>query len=279
MPMSGPYHDDAGAAPGFDAHTHLDFPAFDVDRGEALARARVAGVGGFAIASADPRDWGRVRDVARQWGQPWSVGVHPWWVDPAEPPDALVARVAAHEDADAIGEIGLDAVRRGVAPLDAQERAFRAQLAYAVDVNRPVVVHAVRAAPRVIAVLRDVGVPERGGLVHGFSGDLPTARALIGLDLTLSFGPDLLRRPHLREVVAAVPDGRFTLETDAPDRPVDGDRGEPRDVVRIAEVVAAIRGVDVARILAVTGRTARRLFGVPEPAATSYEPRSTTEPR
>ena len=51
---------------GFDAHTHLDYPAFDLDRDAVCRRARAAGIQRWIIAGAHPAHWLRVLACAKE---------------------------------------------------------------------------------------------------------------------------------------------------------------------------------------------------------------------
>ena len=62
----------------FDAHCHLDFNAFDGDRGHVFERAAAVGVSRFLVAGVHPDDWPRQRKLAReQPGVFWTAGIHP----------------------------------------------------------------------------------------------------------------------------------------------------------------------------------------------------------
>jgi TatD DNase family protein len=242
---------------GFDAHTHLDDPAFDADRDAVCARAHGAGVGGLAIAAADPADWARAQAVAARIGASLALGVHPWFADAAT---AAVLDALAAAEVDAVGEIGLDALRGPDAPT--QERALRAQLAVARARELPVVLHAVRAVDRVLAILRRDGLPRAGGLLHGFEGSAAQARAAVAAGLCVGIGPSVTRPSARRaEAIRAIPAARLCLETDAPSRPVPGaTRGEPAHLVDVAAAVASIRGEPAADVLSRSGDVARALF-------------------
>ncbi len=230
----------------FDAHTHLDDPAFDLDRDAVLARAAAAGVTGFFLAGADPARWDGVRELALRLGQPWSLGIHPWW-EPDTDVDAALARLAAVPDLPAVGEIGLD--HRAAATPEARARqvqTLRAQLALARERGMPIVLHIVRAGPEALRVLRADGVPAAGGLVHGCSLHADLVPAYLALGLQLSFGAAITRSPRAAEAMRRVPDDRLLLETDCPDQPLHpGSRGEPADLPAIVAAAAAIRGCPV----------------------------------
>jgi TatD DNase family protein len=67
----------------------------------------------------------------------------------------------------------------------------------------------------------------------------------------------------LKEVAKIVPDHRLLIETDSPylaPVPLRGTRNEPAHVVRVADVLAELRGTTTAEIGAVALANFRRLF-------------------
>lgn len=260
----------AGAySTGFDAHTHLDDPAFDGDRAEVCARARAAGVTDFAIAGADPAHWDRVVRVAAEIGAVATLGLHPWWAgDLSETAiDGIVARLAGALGSTGLGECGLDHHRaRDEGARARQRHALRAQLALARERDVPVILHCVRAHGALLAILRADGIPAAGGFVHAWAGPPDLVQPFLALGLDLSFG-SLVARPgakRARASVVRVPADRLLLETDAPDQPLPGrTRGEPADVVAIATEAATLRGEDPRALLGLAGDNARRQWGRP----------------
>lgn len=64
---------------------------------------------------------------------------------------------------------------------------------------------------------------------------------------------------RIRALAATLPLEAIVLETDAPDIPpvwAQGQRNEPVNLVRYAEILAGLRGIDVAEVIATTGRNA-----------------------
>ena len=123
-------------------------------------------------------------------------------------------------------------------------------------------VHAVRSVDEVLA---EFG--RRPGLrmmIHGFTGSVQQARRATDLGIHLSIGPAAMRAAgRTADVIRAIPVALLLLETDAPHHPlVAGERGEPADLIAVAEAVAQLRDVDPVALLAKTGDTARRFFGV-----------------
>ncbi len=262
-----------------DAHCHLDLPAFDADRAAVWARAVAAGVGAAVVAGIEPAGWPAQRAlVAANPALRWTAGLHPCWAHTVPLADALAALPAAFEGPDAavgVGEIGLDR-RRAFAPhLDAQRAAFRGQLAVARALDRPVVLHVVRAHGEALDRLRADGLPRAGGMVHSFSGSAEVAQAYVALGLHVSFTGALAHPTahRARAAAQAVPLSRLLVETDAPDQPLPGapDRNEPAQLVAVLAALAALRGVSVAALGAATTANAQALFGE-RPRATPRGP-------
>jgi TatD DNase family protein len=243
---------------GFDAHTHVGEPAFDGDRMSALQRAHDRGVSGLAMALGDPDRLPRLREIAVQLGVVLSVGLHPWWVRD----DTSVEQVVKMLDDNApvsVGEVGLDRLHPH---WEHQCRVFSAQLDWAHGHSKPVVVHAVRSVDEVLA---EFG--RRPGLrmmIHGFTGSVQQAHRAAELGIHLSIGPAAVRATgRTEQVIRAIPAELLLLETDSPHQPlVLGERGEPADLIHVVEAVAQLRDVDPVALLAQTGDTARRFFGV-----------------
>jgi TatD DNase family protein len=90
-------------------------------------------------------------------------------------------------------------------------------------------------------------------------------KQLVEQGLSISFSGSLTfpksKRAHA--AAAVVPDDRLLIETDSPDiKPYlcATELNEPENVVRVAEALAAIRGVSIEEIAAMTWNNAARLF-------------------
>lgn len=179
----------------------------------------------------------------------------------------------------AIGELGLHAANSD-APADIllqQERAFRAQLALARQLDLPLVLHVVRAHGQALRILQRDGVPRSGGVVHSYSGSAELVADYVRLGLHLSFaGP--ITYPEARRVQAAacrVPRDRLLVETDAPDQTPWARKPaacEPAFLPDIVEALARHRGEACAELARSTEANARRLFGLPQTVIDDPEP-------
>jgi TatD DNase family protein len=172
----------------------------------------------------------------------------------------------AREGPVAVGECGLDFFVEGLDP-DAQRLYFDGQLALARDFDLPVIVHARRAVDAVIASFKRVG--DLRGVVHSFSGSPEQARQLWQLGFLVGIGGPATysRANRLRGLVAKMPLEHLLLETDAPDQPdsgIRGQRNEPARLSFICETIAELRGVDAEVIATATSANAQRLFNLPD---------------
>lgn len=256
---------------GMDANTHLDDPCFDTDRGEVCQRSVTAGVLDWVISGADPQHWDRVVEVANAWGAVTVLGLHPWWADRS--PEALDQTLTdltrrLTPSVRGLGEIGLDRLHAHTdLQWDRQRCALDAQLALAVRRDLPVTFHCVRAWHVLREHIDACGLPSAGGMIHGWMGSREQTREALDRGLHLSFGPSTLRSPKARASLREVPLDRLLLESDCPDRPLEGHaRGEPAHVRDLCSKLAEDRGMDALALLHATGDNGRRLFGLDQPS-------------
>ncbi|MBP6596331.1 MAG: TatD family hydrolase [Arenimonas sp.] len=249
----------------YDSHCHLDAPEFDPDRDQVLARARAAGVGRQLVPAVRRDGWPALKALcAENPGLRPAYGLHPMFLTHHQPGhlDELAGWLDRERPA-AVGEIGLDFFVPGLDP-EHQRRYFHAQLALAREFDLPVVLHARRAVDEVIAALRRTGGLR--GVVHSWSGSDEQARQLFGLGFCLGIGGPVTyeRAQRLRRTVATMPLDFLLLETDAPDQPGSGHRGqrnEPGYLREVLDAVAQLRSESPDVVAEATAANALRLFG------------------
>jgi len=237
-----------------DSHCHLADEAFAADFDAVVGRAREAGVrAALCILSADEPDE-VARHVLVRAGWPavrFAAGVHPHRA--AQVPDGAEGAVRAAREAVtttggvAVGEIGLD-YHYDFSPRDVQREVFAAQIALALELDRPVVIHTREATGDTHAVLREAGQGRVRGVMHCFTGTVDEARLAleIGFHVSLAGIVTFPRAAALRDVARYVPADRLLVETDAPylaPVPHRGARNEPAWVAVTAARVAGERGV------------------------------------
>lgn len=250
-----------------DSHSHLDAEEFDPDRRAVLERARAAGVDWQIIPAVSVRGFEKLAALCvAEAGLFPAYGLHPMHVGDHRPEDiGTLATWLERERPVAVGECGLDRYVDGL-DTDLQRHYFRRQLELAREFALPVVIHARRAVEDVIVAIRTIG--GLTGVVHSFSGSPEQARQLWNLGFLIGLGgPVTHERAHrLRRLAASMPIDFLLLETDSPDQPSAGHRGErnePAHLVDVLHAIAALRGADPASIAAATTRNAGRLFGIP----------------
>lgn len=254
-----------------DAHTHLDrFPEEELP--PILERARRAGVGLILTAGVDLASSARCVDLAERFPLLYAgVGIHPMELRaPLASQDLLALEGLARSSPRVvcIGEVGLD-FAPGMPDPAWQYPALREQVRLARALGLPVVFHSrtpedwPEGHGETLRVLREERVWEVGGVFHYFQGDERLARAALDLGLLLSLAKPLLRLPALQETVRRLPLDALVLETDAYPQFFKRHRTrwtEPRDVRRVAEKVAELKGVPVEEVAAVTTRNLLRLL-------------------
>jgi len=168
-----------------------------------------------------------------------------------------------HPKAVAVGETGLDTVRRFATPLE-QRRLFDAQLELADELSLPVVVHSREAADETADALASF----RGAVIlHCFSSpDLLPVALERGYYVSFAGNATYPKSPELRDAAKAVPADRILVETDSPylsPQPVRGKRNEPAHVVHTIAALADARGEELQAFAAQTHENAAAAFGLP----------------
>jgi TatD DNase family protein len=250
-----------------DSHCHLDFPELAGELDSVLAAMAAADVTHALCIGVNLPDWPGVHALATAHANLYAtVGVHPGYEDTPEPTIAdLVAR-AARPRVVAIGETGLDYYRMQ-GDLEWQRRRFRLHIAAARQAAKPLVVHTRAAAADTLAIMRDEGAREVGGVMHCFTESWDVARAALDLGFHISFSGIVTFRnaQELKDVARRVPLDRMLIETDAPylaPVPFRGKRNEPAYVPHVATEIAHLRGLPQEAIAAATTDNFFRLFGI-----------------
>jgi TatD DNase family protein len=247
-----------------DSHCHLDFPDFAAERDAVIARARAAGVGTMLTICTRLDQFDGVRAIAEASSDIWcSVGAHPH--EAADHADLIADRLvslAAHPRVIGIGETGLD-FHYDLSPRDIQERVFRAHIAAARIAGLPLIIHA-READDEIADILEEECPS-AGVLHCFSSGRALAERALALGFYISISGIVTFRnaDDLRAILRDVPLDRLLIETDSPylaPVPYRGKRNEPAYVAATASAVAALKGIAVEDLAAITTTNFFNLF-------------------
>lgn len=250
-----------------DTHCHLDINEFKGRFEHLLARARQAGVLRMVLPGVDRAGWERMISLAeREEGLLAAPGLHPLYLARHRPEHLEdLQALAANGRIVAIGEIGLD---YHVPDLDraAQQQLFERQLHIAAGAGLPVLLHVRKAHDQVLATLRRKQFPH-GGIVHAFTGSRQQADQYLGLGFVISICGTITydRARRIRKIAAELPREALVVETDSPDIPLAGHRGEdnlPEYLPEVLTALADLRGEPPEDTARATTANARRILGL-----------------
>lgn len=246
-----------------DTHCHLEMLEDGADAGVLTARA--AGVTRMVTIGTDlASSRGAIAFAERYDDVVAAVGVHPHEAHTLTAGAlAELGELARHPRVVAIGETGLDWYR-DLSPRDDQLRAFRAQIAIARDVGKPVVVHTRDADDDTFPLLADAadGVPV---VLHCFSSP-GRLDEVVWRGYRCSFAGNVTfpRNVALADAAVALPADLLLTETDSPfltPVPYRGRTNTPARVAYTLGFLADRRGEDPSALAATVARNADALFG------------------
>jgi TatD DNase family protein len=250
-----------------DSHCHLDFPEFSAELPQLLDAMRQNAVTHALCIAVEMQAWPQVHALAADHANLYAtVGVHPDYVDTAEPTVALLVGKAQEPKIVAIGETGLDYYRLE-GDLEWQRERFRTHIRAAREVGRPLVIHTRSAAADTLAIMREERAGDCGGVMHCFTETWDVAAAALDLGFHISFSGIVTFKNalELKEVARRVPLDRMLIETDSPylaPVPHRGKRNQPAWVRHVAEEIARLREVPLDVVASSTSANFFRLFKI-----------------
>ena len=270
-----------------DTHCHLDAMQWHGDMADVALRASAAGVVHCVIPAVAVSNFPVVRRLAEQFGYSYALGIHPTCVPQAKEADldTLDAELSLRRSDPrlvAVGEIGLDFFVPELmtsAMRERQEFFYREQLKLAKKHTLPVILHVRRSADRLLKHLRLIQ-PAVGwrGIAHAFNGSRQQADEFIKLGFKLGFGGAVTfdTALQLQRLATDSPLTALVMETDSPDIPPHWlyttvadralgkpqGRNQPAELPRIAQQVAALRGIPLITLAQAT--TANALQALPK---------------
>jgi len=254
-----------------DSHCHLNFPDYADRFDQVLADMAQAQVDRALCISTTLEDFPAVHRLAVTHDNLWAtVGVHPDNEGVREPTVQDLLDGAALPRVVGIGETGLDYYRLGertVADMAWQRDRFRVHIEASRQTRLPMVIHTRQASEDTLAILRESGQGQVGGVFHCFTESLEVARAALDLGFYISFSGILTFKnaADLREVAQFVPLERCLIETDSPylaPVPYRGKTNSPAYVPHVAAQVASIKGISTEDVALATTRNFETLFSL-----------------
>jgi len=178
----------------------------------------------------------------------------------------LLTKLSTHERVIAIGETGLD-YHYAPETKALQQDSFRKHIQVAKELNKPLIIHTRTAQEDTLAIMREEGAEQVGGILHCFTESWQMAEQALALGFYISFSGIVTFKnaSALREVAALVPDDKFLIETDAPylaPVPHRGKENQPAYVVEVAKHLASIRGQSLETVAKLSTDNFNRLFSL-----------------
>lgn len=193
----------------FDAHSH---------------RLKTCGPGairlhGSVLNSTKEAGWPQIADAAFADNTiiP-AFGIHPWHAQTASPNWQENLKSQLMRTPSAVGEIGLDKVRLD-SPFLVQKEIFTTQLAIAAELNRPAIIHCVKAVGAVLETFTTQKPPACGFLMHAYLGSLESMSHLItlGAYFTLPAKALINKTEKAKHLLKEIPLERLLIESDSDD--------------------------------------------------------------
>jgi TatD DNase family protein len=121
----------------------------------------------------------------------YSIGLHPWYLELSSKESDLsdLMKICHLPDVKAVGEIGLD--RLCETNFDLQIEIFERQLLLAEQLNKPVIIHCVRAFSDIISIKKRLK-PKMPIIIHGFNQNKQLLLELVRHKFYISIGSAVL---------------------------------------------------------------------------------------
>ncbi len=230
------------AANLFDSHCHLQFPEFDLDRAEVIARAQKAGLSKIVLIGIDQESIEKGTELAQSDPSFFelAIGHHPYHADQTDDDfiTYLQKQIDQHPFITAIGETGLDYFRCQL-PKEVQINSLTKHAKLAKLNNLNLILHTRETddcLEDTLAVLAEQGTTK--AIFHCFAGSLASAQKIWQLGYKTSFGGNITYKnnSHLLEIARLCPPELLLLETDSPyltPAPNRQERNEPANIPTI----------------------------------------------
>lgn len=250
-----------------DSHCHLDFPDFEGEIDDIIARADAVGVKRMVTICTRLKNEPLVRAIAEKYTSVfYAAGTHP--MSAAEEPLATVEALITltqHPKMVGIGETGLD-YHYTSESAQIQKDSLRVHIDAARQTELPLIIHA-RAADDDMA--RILSEEHKNGtfscVMHCYCSGPELAKTSLDLGFYLSMSgiATFKNSQEVRNIFAAAPIDRVLVETDAPylaPTPYRGKRNEPAYTANTAQMGAEVFKMDYADFAAQTTANFDRLF-------------------
>lgn len=255
----------------FDIHSHINFPQYDADRDEVMARLKETNTNTITVGTDFELSKSAVELAEANEGIYACIGVHPV-DDPTrsfevEKFESLVASPKVV----AIGECGLDYFRLegdALSEKKRQKEQFEEQIMFAIKHNKLLMIHCRDAYEDATDILESYAKQygeKLWGNAHFFAGGLEIGKRLVDINFSLSFTGVITFARDYDSVIQGSPLDMIMSETDAPyvaPVPYRGKRNEPAYVSEVVKKIAEIRGENFDTVKTALVENAMRRFQI-----------------
>jgi TatD DNase family protein len=272
-----------------DAHTHVQFPIYDNDRKDVLARAKKKNIFMIAVGTQLTTSQAGI-ELARKYPDQVraTVGYHPnhvskdWYHDIKEQHVSereefdrdVFQKLAQENEVVAIGECGLDYFRIENIDQDKikaeQKRVFIEQIRIAESLKKPLMIHCRStqgtddAYEDLLSVVMSctLSIP---CILHFYAGSLEMTKKFVDAGFYFTFGGVITFARDYDDSIRHIPLSQILLETDAPyvaPKSFRGKKNEPAFIEETAQKLAEIKQIDYVTIQEITSTTAKKLFKI-----------------
>ena len=250
-----------------DSHCHLDFPDFEGEIPDLVARANDAGVKRMVTICTKLKNEPSVRKISEEHEAVYyAAGTHPMSAasEPLASVDQLI-KISQHPKMVGIGETGLD-YHYTAESAEIQKTSLKIHIEAARETNLPLIIHSRAADEDMAAILKDeFKKGQYKCVMHCFSSSVELAKLSLELGFYLSMSGIITfkKSEELRSIFKLAPIDQVLVETDSPylsPVPFRGKRNEPSYTAHTAEVGAKIYGVDYKTFANQTTKNFNRLF-------------------
>ncbi len=252
-----------------DSHCHisdLNFREQHESFEDAYRNAMAAGVTHMLNICCELPQFAKMAADSAPYDNVWlTAGTHPENIS-AEWTEEQLRECCSNPKVIAIGEVGLDYYYDADTKVT-QQRDFIRQIAMARELRLPLVIHARQAPLDTWNIVRSERASDVGGIFHSCAESLDFAGKVLDAGFYISVNGIITFKSgeNIRELARYVPLDRLLVETDSPylaPVPYRGRSNEPAFVVKTAEKLAEVKGVEYERVLEQTSANFEQLFSV-----------------
>ncbi len=250
-----------------DAHTHLSDSKLIDNLAEVRNRYLSNGVNFVVDSGCNLQNTKKCLENAQKYNEVYfTAGIHPDTANNGFNSQEFlqIKEFASHPKCIAIGEVGLDFYYEGYNKQN-QIKSFLEYIKLSYELELPLVIHSRSATKDMLDILKaNKNLLKNGFLMHCFSESYETAKELLCLGASFSFGGSLTFKNSKRgDILSKLPLDRILFETDAPYMspvPLRGKINESANVVLVYKFVADLLKMPIEELALTVENNFKSLF-------------------